>query len=138
LKDFRIRAVSFGLHRLDSVVVDYGSSGIADSLFIAHRYFSLIWCADDITNHQFVRKSFIIYFLRFLIGLQSSNVTCIKNRLLFIRIIGTSEKKIILGLMIATGFLSMWIANTATAIMMLPIGISVMEHFGGKQPFSKI
>lgn len=54
-----------------------------------------------------------------------------------IRVIGSGEKKIILGIMVATGFLSMWISNTATAIMMLPIGVSVMEHFKGKQPFSK-
>src|SRR5690606_31591363 len=51
--------------------------------------------------------------------------------------IGTSEKKDLLGFMLATGFLSMWISNTATAIMMLPIGISVASHFGNRQPFSK-
>src|SRR5690606_34527197 len=33
-----------------------------------------------------------------------------------IKIVGTSEKKVILGFMVATGFLSMWISNTATAI----------------------
>lgn len=54
-----------------------------------------------------------------------------------INVVGTSEKKVILGFMVATGFLSMWISNTATAIMMLPIGISVASHFGDRQPFSK-
>src|SRR5690606_30067764 len=54
-----------------------------------------------------------------------------------IKIVGTSEKKVILGFMVATGFLSMWISNTATAIMMLPIGISVASHFGDRKPFSK-
>lgn len=54
-----------------------------------------------------------------------------------INVVGTSEKNVILGFMIATGFLSMWISNTATAIMMLPIGISVASHFGDRQPFSK-
>src|SRR5699024_11267909 len=33
---------------------------------------------------------------------------------------------LIAGFMIATGFLSMWVSNTATAVMMLPIGISVL------------
>src|SRR3546814_6714066 len=38
---------------------------------------------------------------------------------------GSKPRKQIAGLMIATGFLSMWVSNTATAIMMLPIGRSV-------------
>ncbi len=54
-----------------------------------------------------------------------------------IQVVGTSEKKVILGFMLATAFLSMWISNTATAVMMLPIGLSVVDHFGDKKPFSK-
>ncbi|MEO6949084.1 MAG: DASS family sodium-coupled anion symporter [Ginsengibacter sp.] len=54
-----------------------------------------------------------------------------------IRTVGSGEKRVILGFMIATGFLSMWISNTATAIMMLPIGVSVASHFGDRQPFSR-
>ncbi len=41
--------------------------------------------------------------------------------------IGTSPDRIILGFMLATGFLSMWISNTATAIMMYAVGISVID-----------
>jgi sodium-dependent dicarboxylate transporter 2/3/5 len=44
-----------------------------------------------------------------------------------IRITGTSTMRIFLGFMIATAFLSMWISNTATAVMMLPIAISVVD-----------
>src|SRR3989337_3288632 len=44
-----------------------------------------------------------------------------------IRRMGTRLNMIILGFMIATGFLSMWISNTATAIMMLPIGLAVIS-----------
>jgi solute carrier family 13 (sodium-dependent dicarboxylate transporter), member 2/3/5 len=44
-----------------------------------------------------------------------------------IRITGTSGNGIILGFLIATGFISMWISNTATAMMMLPIAISVIS-----------
>lgn len=38
-----------------------------------------------------------------------------------IRIVGTSKSRILLGFMLATGLLSMWISNTATALMMLPM-----------------
>ncbi|HET8827931.1 MAG TPA: DASS family sodium-coupled anion symporter [Pelobium sp.] len=54
-----------------------------------------------------------------------------------IEVVGTSEKRVILGFMLATAFLSMWISNTATAVMMLPIGLSVVDHFGDRKPFSK-
>ena len=42
-----------------------------------------------------------------------------------IRITGTSGNGIILGFMLSTALISMWISNTATAIMMLPIAASV-------------
>lgn len=52
-----------------------------------------------------------------------------------VKLIGTSPKRLILGFMVATGFLSMWVSNTATAVVMLPIGTSVLaltaETVGG-------
>lgn len=45
-----------------------------------------------------------------------------------IRLIGTDVKKIILGFMVATGFMSMWISNTATAVMMLPIAMAIVKQ----------
>jgi len=45
-----------------------------------------------------------------------------------IKLIGTNVNYIILGFMVATGFLSMWISNTATAVMMLPIGIAIISQ----------
>ncbi len=41
-------------------------------------------------------------------------------------IIGTSPKRIVLGFMVATAFLSMWISNTATTMMMVPIALAVI------------
>lgn len=49
--------------------------------------------------------------------------------LAIISAIGTSTERIILGFMIATGFLSMWISNTATAMMMVPIGLAIIYQF---------
>ncbi len=39
---------------------------------------------------------------------------------------GTSPFRILLGFMLATAFLSMWISNTATAILMIPILLSII------------
>ena len=54
-----------------------------------------------------------------------------------ISFVGTNPKKVILGFMISTAFLSMWISNTATSIMMLPIGYSVISQFDDSGTFGR-
>lgn len=46
-----------------------------------------------------------------------------------VRKTGTNATGVIGGFMIATAFLSMWMSNTATTVMMLPIAVSVLELF---------
>jgi sodium-dependent dicarboxylate transporter 2/3/5 len=48
-----------------------------------------------------------------------------------IKAIGTSPARMIMGFMVATGFLSMWVSNTATAMMMVPIGLAVIQQATG-------
>ncbi|HEX9887739.1 MAG TPA: DASS family sodium-coupled anion symporter [Longimicrobiales bacterium] len=43
--------------------------------------------------------------------------------------VGTGPRRLVLGFMLATAFLSMWISNTAAAAMMLPIALAVSEIF---------
>lgn len=56
---------------------------------------------------------------------------------------GTTPSRIVLGFMVATAFISMWINNTATTLMVMPIGLAVLlkveESFGkeNSEPFSK-
>ncbi|MDA9656284.1 SLC13 family permease [Flavobacteriales bacterium] len=45
-----------------------------------------------------------------------------------IRLVGTNKSNIILGFMIATAFLSMWISNTATSVMMLPVALAIIAQ----------
>lgn len=47
-----------------------------------------------------------------------------------VRVIGTSPRRIILGFLAGTAFLSMWISNTATAVMMFPIALAVLDAAG--------
>ncbi len=44
--------------------------------------------------------------------------------------IGGGARRVVLGVMLATGFVSMWISNTATAAMMYPIAVAVGALFG--------
>lgn len=43
-----------------------------------------------------------------------------------LRVIGGQPHRLVLGFMVATGFLSMWLSNTATALMMMPMGMSLI------------
>ncbi len=44
-----------------------------------------------------------------------------------VKLTGTHPNGIIMGFMLATAFISMWISNTATTVMMLPIAMSVVS-----------
>jgi sodium-dependent dicarboxylate transporter 2/3/5 len=39
--------------------------------------------------------------------------------------VGGEPRRLVLGLMIATAFVSMWVSNTSTALMMLPVALSI-------------
>jgi len=51
-----------------------------------------------------------------------------------ILVVGTSPRQTVLGFMLAAALLSMWISNTATAMMMLPIAIAVIEQLREFRP----
>jgi sodium-dependent dicarboxylate transporter 2/3/5 len=44
------------------------------------------------------------------------------------RVIGTEPKRLLLGVLVATAFVSLWISNTATAVMMFPIGLALVKE----------
>ncbi|XYI01082.1 SLC13 family permease [Sorangium sp. So ce1128] len=44
------------------------------------------------------------------------------------RAVGTDPKRLLLGMLVATASISLWISNTATAVMMLPIGLALLAQ----------
>ncbi|MBQ4819169.1 DASS family sodium-coupled anion symporter [Aquimarina sp. MMG016] len=69
-----------------------------------------------------------LFFGGFVMALALEKVNLHKRiALSIIKITGTSPDRVILGFMIATAFMSMWISNTACTVVMLPIALSVIQ-----------
>ena len=47
--------------------------------------------------------------------------------LAMLRLIGTNSRRLVLGFMVATAICSMWISNTATTLMLLPVATAVLS-----------
>jgi sodium-dependent dicarboxylate transporter 2/3/5 len=83
----------------------------------------------------YVNSTVFLFIGGFMIALTMEKWSLHKRIALWIiRRIGGGPSRIILGFMVAAAFLSMWISNTATAIMMVPIAMAIIlqleERFG--------
>jgi sodium-dependent dicarboxylate transporter 2/3/5 len=83
--------------------------------------------------HPYSNSVVFLFMGGFFLGLamEKSNLHR-RIALTIIQFTGTRPNTIILGFMLSTAFISMWISNTATSIMMLPIAGSVITLFEQK------
>ncbi|MFY7839284.1 MAG: SLC13 family permease [Lacibacter sp.] len=90
------------------------------------------------TTKAYSNPVIFLFMGGFMIGLAIEKWNLHKRiALTIVRRTGTSGNRIILGFIIATAFLSMWLSNTATTMMMFPIALSVIgvmrEHEKGEK-----
>jgi sodium-dependent dicarboxylate transporter 2/3/5 len=79
------------------------------------------------TTKAYSNPVIFLFMGGFMIGLAIEKWNLHKRiALRIVQMTGTSGNRIILGFIIATAFLSMWLSNTATTMMMFPIALSVI------------
>lgn len=83
-------------------------------------------------SSSYINSTIFLFLGGFIIALAMEKWNFHKRLALrIILIFGGNPNSIILGFMSASAFLSMWISNTATAVMMLPIGLAIIKEIEG-------
>ncbi len=83
----------------------------------------------------YAHPTIYLFFGGFMLGMAMERWNLHKRIALQIMMMtGVRPDRQIAGFMIATAFLSMWVSNTATSVMMLPIGLSVASMANGDNP----
>lgn len=88
----------------------------------------------EITAAKYAHPLIFLFLGGFLMA-RAMNVWGLDRRLALtvMSIVGSSPSRLIAGVMMVTAFLSMWVSNTATAMVMLPIGLSIVANFSEYQ-----
>lgn len=123
-----------GAQRLAAVTALMAVLWVAQSLPIAVTSliplfaFPLFGIQDPQTvSRAYINSNIFLYMGGFIIalGIEKWGVHQ-RIALHIIRVIGSSPRRVILGFIFATAFLSMWISNTASTLLMLPIGMAII------------
>lgn len=83
--------------------------------------------SPDTVSSAYINKLVFLFLGGFIIALGIERWGLHQRIALHIvRVLGTSLRKVILGFMVATAFLSMWISNTASTLLMTPIAVALV------------
>jgi solute carrier family 13 (sodium-dependent dicarboxylate transporter), member 2/3/5 len=83
--------------------------------------------SPDTVSSAYINKLVFLFLGGFIIALGIERWGLHQRIALHIvRILGTSLRRVILGFMVATAFLSMWISNTASTLLMTPIAVALV------------
>ncbi|MFH1299415.1 MAG: SLC13 family permease [Planctomycetota bacterium] len=78
-------------------------------------------------SQSYINQNIFLYMGGFMIALGIEKWGVHRRIALhIINVIGSSPRRVVLGFLFATGFLSMWISNTASTLLMLPIGMAII------------
>lgn len=102
---------------------------ISVTALIPLTFFPLLGIMDmKLTAVNYGSPIVFLFFGGFVIALALEKVNLHRRIALnIIKLTGTTPDRVILGFMLATASLSMWISNTATTVVMLPIALSVIK-----------
>ncbi len=83
--------------------------------------------AEEISQ-VYMNKSVLLFLGGFIIALGIEKWRLHRRiALTVVWILGTSIRRLVLGFMVATAFLSMWISNSASTLLMLPIALAMLS-----------
>jgi sodium-dependent dicarboxylate transporter 2/3/5 len=85
----------------------------------------------DVTAGSYANKVIFLFMGGFMLGLAIEKWNLHRRIALnIVKLTGTSGDRIVLGFILSTGLISMWLSNTATTMMMFPIALSVIQVIG--------
>ena len=87
-----------------------------------------------VVSNAYINEMVFLYLGGFVIALGIERWNLHRRIALnIVRVVGVSPKRLVLGFLLATGGLSMWISNTAATLLMLPIALALLKTLDDEQ-----
>lgn len=88
----------------------------------------------EVVSQAYINDKVFLYLGGFIIALGIERWNLHRRIALnIVRVVGVSPRRLVLGFLLATGGLSMWISNTASTLLMLPIALALLKTLDDEQ-----